>query len=83
MKKIKEYIDHNIKLYKLYKEKIKEGWWGWHAGTCSRFKCVCCGEILKANNSLISYIEVDGIRACENLTCWDCYQPLKKMRKNE
>ena len=75
--KIKKYINHNIKLYKLYKEKINDGWWGWHAGTCSRFKCVYCGEILKATRTLMSYVEVDCISACENLTCWDCYKPLK------
>jgi len=77
MMKIKEHIEHNIKLYQLYKEKIDDGWWSWHAGICSRFKCVYCGSLLKASKTLMSYVECDGIKACENLTCWECYQPLK------
>jgi len=76
-KKIKEHQDHNIKLYKLYKEKIDDGFWGWHIGILTRFRCVCCGYLLKGNSSLISYIECVGFEACENLTCWDCREPIK------
>ena len=81
MMKIKEHQEHNVKLYKLYKEKIDEGWWGWHIGCIERFRCVYCGALLKGNSSLISYVECDGIKACENLTCWECYQPLTKLNE--
>jgi hypothetical protein len=76
--KINEYIKHNLELYKTYEEKIKSGWWNWHIGIITRFKCVKCGQLLKGSDYLTNYIKNKGEEACQNLTCWNCHNKIKK-----